>query len=74
LDLRLPRPAGQVLAADGLLGSEVEDWLSAGCALPFAAAALRDSYISRRLAAQQTDGADGPPATIAFKCATMQLS
>ncbi|MCA1678748.1 MAG: hypothetical protein LC777_07275, partial [Actinobacteria bacterium] len=33
----------------------------------------RDSYISSRLAARHTDRGDGPPATIAFKCAAMQL-
>jgi len=53
---------------------EVDAWLTAGCVLPIVAAALRASDITSRQAAQPTDHGDGPPATIAFKCATLKLS
>jgi len=53
---------------------EVDEWVTAGCVLPLVAAALRASDITSRQAAEPTDHGDGPPATIAFKCATMKLS
>jgi len=53
---------------------EVEEWVTAGCIMPIVAAALRASDITSRQAAEPTDHGDGPPATIAFKCATMKLS
>lgn len=53
---------------------EVDEWMSAGCVMPIVAAALRESGLTPSQAAQPSALGDGPPATIAFKCATLKLS